>query len=395
MIKRFTFPTLQLSSLSVMHFLLDTFPGSLPVILPALNSHFGLSVKQGVIILSVFNIICNGIQLLVGHLREHKTKPLLIPLGTVMLLLIAVVPALKTEGSFYPLMLVWSLIALGVGLSHPESMRSLYAIPLIPTPIASAVFVTLGFIGFSAGGWIASGLVSRWGIPGLWAMSAIPFVCLALIYAPRLRLATENTMPAAKPGAAATEHTSIWRLTPIIFASASVASIFIGLLPTLLAQKNFPLTYGGKAIMLHGIGFGVGSLLWAVIAHKKGELETVTWIAFAGFPFYAAYLVLMDRYWAIMLLLPAGLLAGSTYPLLVTLCKAARGLKLGQRMGLAVGGAWGFASMMLLLMTFIADYIGLWAALWGVPLLCLAQGVMSLGLMRRQGKNAQSLKEEQ
>ncbi|AQQ71201.1 Major Facilitator Superfamily protein [Limihaloglobus sulfuriphilus] len=378
-----------------MHFLLDTFPGSLPVILPALNSHFGLSVKQGVIILSVFNIICNGIQLLVGHLRERQTKPLLIPIGIMMLFLIAVVPAIKTEGSFYPLMLVWSLIALGVGLSHPESMRSLYSIPLIPTPIASAAFVTLGFVGFSAGGWIASGLVSRWGIPGLWAMSVIPIICLVLIYASRLRLATEDSLPAAKPGTAASEHPSIWRITPIVFASASVASIFIGLLPTLLAEKNFALTYGGKAVMLHGIGFGAGSMLWAVIAHKKGELETVALIAFAGFPFYAAYMLLMDWSWAIILLLPAGLLAGSTYPLLVTLCKAARGLKLGQRMGLAVGGAWGIASMMLLLMTFAADFIGLRAALWSVPLLSLAQGIMALGLLRRLRKDVNPVNVEQ
>ena len=71
----------QLLVLSAVHFTVDLFGNSLPSILPAIRTEFALKLSAGIVLTTALTIAANGIQLVSGHLRPHKTRPLFLHLG--------------------------------------------------------------------------------------------------------------------------------------------------------------------------------------------------------------------------------------------------------------------------------------------------------------------------
>jgi len=109
------------------------------------------------------------------------------------------------------------------------------------------------------------------------------------------------------------------------------------------------------------------------MAHKKNELFACSLALPLGVPFLIAYLMLIDHRAAVVLLFITGFCSGSAYPLIVTLARYARGFNLGERMALIVGGAWGIASVILLMIGSVAEKHGIMPVLWTTPgfyLLC-------------------------
>ena len=95
------------------------------------------------------------------------------------------------------------------------------------------------------------------------------------------------------------------------------------------------------------------------LAHRKGEIRYIVPMLFASVPLMAAYILLLDRKWAVLILPGVGFAVAGSYPLIVSLAKKARGPSLGHRVALIVGGAWGTAAVVLLISGMVADHIGI------------------------------------
>ena len=212
----------RLIALTTAHFVLDMFPGLMHTILPAVQRSFSLSVAAGGVLLSVFLVGSNAIQVLIGHVRENEDRPLLLYIGlllTCTILLFGVVSAQRAA-------LVWlSVIALvcgmGVGMTHPESLRAIHRLEGISSSVSSAVFMGGGVLGFAFGSVSSTHLFARWGC------RTIPF-CAAFVTAVVLmlgiRLAVERTSKRLSPSDSPKTGERV-RFVVVLLIAAIVSSV--------------------------------------------------------------------------------------------------------------------------------------------------------------------------
>jgi len=377
--------------LSAVHFTVDLFGNALPSILPAIRTEFALRLSTGIVLTTALTIAANGIQLVSGHLRPHKTRPLFLHVGMWLAVVVCLLAALPRTSDALPAMVAMAVIAgCGIGAAHPEGLRAIHTLSSIPPAISTAVFMTGGFLGFACGGVISTALVSRFGLPGLYPLMVCPVVGVALVVLLRIRLAVESPSGDA-PAGATTQATLPFVLIMIMALPAALSTTLLALLlPTRLQEVGFELTFGGYSATMFGMGGALGAFLVAPVAHKAGELRCSS-IAFvlAG-PLSLAYLLLLSDKRAVWLVFAAGFFAFAAYILLVTLARYARGASLGFRMGFAVGGTWLLANIIFLLISPVAERFGTNLIMQYTPVGYLVSGAFGLYLMskRRRGTAA-------
>jgi FSR family fosmidomycin resistance protein-like MFS transporter len=351
----------QLYALTFLHITIDMFPGAIAPIIPAIRERFSLSLTAGVSLITICYISCNIFQMLLGHLRPYKKTPLMMVIGVAFapaICLIAFVPVI--ENAFWLLAAAMALCGFGVSVSHPESLRALHRLKRLPSAMGTAVFLNGGYLGFSAGALVAAFLVQHLGLPGLLIMAVPAAICIALIYLMHIKLDAEKQN--GKLSEVEDVH-SFWLLFVMGCPIAISATLLPALLPTALAEMGFKLSYGGMPAMMLGIGAIAGSLFWANMAKRFGQFRClVVAAALAAIP-AAIYMALLKFPSAVILLLPTGFCGGAAYTLIVSLARYSRGLVLGQRMGIMVGGVWGVASLLLIATGPMADKFGTVAVL--------------------------------
>lgn len=380
----------QLLSLTFLHCMIDMFGGMLPTILPVIQKQFGLTIVSGLTILAALNLTANGILLPTGHLRPDKTKPLFLPLSLLLITAICLMAALPGQNAFVFILVLASVTGVGIGLGHPEGMRSIHALDKIPPSISTAVFFTGGFTGYAGGGYVSVSLVSAFGLKGLYALFACPFIGLIIIYLFRIKLAVESKPSDAENKNSGNGQIAFWPVFIMTLPMTTSTVILTSLVPTRLHELDFVLTFGGFSAMMLGIGGAIGSLTWAVVAHKKGELNCACLTLFLAVPLLTFYLVMIKTQAAVWMLFGTGFFAVSAFPLMVTLARHAKGPNLGMRMAFIIGGTWGFASIVLILMGPVAKRFGTAPILAFTPAGYLLAAAIGIALMRRKRKLTQS-----
>lgn len=345
-----------LLALMLTHATVDTYPGMLPVLLPLIRSHFQLSLTQGVILISVMNLTANVVQLLTGHLRAHDRRPFFILLGSWLAAALVAIPLVPvTPAALWLLGGLMLISGAGVAVVHPEGLRAVHALDRLPPAFCTSFFLTGGFIGFSAGAWLATALVDRWGLPGLYGLGLVSLGSFIAVAALKVPLAIEPPADAPTPAATGPAFRPLFLAT---IPAALGSTLLCGLFPTRLHELGFPLTYGGFAALLFGLGNAVGSMGWALLARRWGELRCARWALGAGVPATLLFLLTLRHRWALPFLWLAGATAGSAFALMVAHARHARGGVLGQRMAWMVGGSWGVSSLALMAVGPVADRFG-------------------------------------
>jgi len=375
--------------LASVHFFIDIFASMLPPILPAIQSEFSLSLSKGGLVMAVMYLTCNGVQPLIGHLRANKRKPLLLHLGLVLGTVICLLGALPREGGAFAGMILLAVISgFGIAMVHPEGLRGVHRLRRIKPAVSTAVFMAGGFLGYASGGVISAFLVSRFGLRGLYPLMLFPVVSIILVLILRVRLAVERTVY-NKETTHEEKNLLPFRLILVMAVPAAVSTTIIAsLLPTVLNELGFDLTFGGLATTLFGLGGAVGSFVWAHVAHKKGELKCSVAALFFVIPFLVLYLVFINSKMAIWLLFGTGFWAISAYILMITLSRQAKGLTLGQRMGFMVGGTWALAYLVFIPLVRIAEHFGSDVILKFSPLGYLISGAFGLYVMLKMSSPA-------
>ncbi len=345
--------------LAGVHFLIDMFASMLPAILPAIRAEFGLSLSLGGIVLIALRMTSNGIQPLIGHIREKKRRPLLIHLGLILAIFVCLLGIIPRGGNTYFWVLLFSGISgIGIAIVHPEGLRAVHRLKRIQPTVGTAVFMAGGFLGFACGGAISAFLVSRFGLSGLYALALCPVIGIVLVILLRIRLAVEPKVP--KKNNIWTEDRGLpfWLIMAMAIPAAVSTMILASLLPTVLNELGFKLTFGGLSATMFGLGGAVGSFVWAKLADRKGELRCTILAHFLVIPFLVVYLIFLDHALAIWLLFGAGFFTVAAYILMITLARHALGFGLGRRMGFIVGGTWAFADIVFLGLLPIAQHFG-------------------------------------
>jgi FSR family fosmidomycin resistance protein-like MFS transporter len=265
-----TFRWMQLFVLAGVHFLIDMFAGMLPAILPAIMSEFALSLSLGGILVVVLNMTCNGVQVLTGHTRARKRMPLFLHLGLILAAAVCLFGVLPRSPRIFAAMLLLATISgFGVAIVHPEALRAVHRLRRIQPGVSTAVFMAGGFLGYASGGAVSTVLVSRFRLPGLYPLILCPAVGVLLVIFLRIRLAVEPKARNENRSVSADNQMPFW----LIFAMAipaAVSTIFLAaLLPIVLKELGFELTFGGFSVTIFGLGGAVGSFAWVGIARRK------------------------------------------------------------------------------------------------------------------------------
>jgi MFS family permease len=163
--------------------------------------------------------------------------------------------------------------------------------------------------------------------------------------------------------------------------AAVSTTIIASLLPTVLNELGFGLTFGGLSATMFGLGGAVGSFVWAHVAHKKGELKCSVAALFLAIPFIVLYLVFINSRMAIWMMFGTGFWAISAYILMITLSRQAAGLTIGQRMGFMVGGTWALAYVVFMALLPAAEHFGSEVILKFSPIGYVLSGAFGLYVM--------------
>lgn len=379
-----TFYWLQLLVLAGIHFLVDMFASMLPAILPAIRAEFGFSLSLGGLVLVALRMTSNGIQPLIGHLRDRRRRPLLIHLGLVLAVFVCLLGLVPRQGNtFFYILVLSGISGTGIAMVHPESLRAVHRLKSIRPAVSTAVFMGGGFFGFSCGGAISAFLVSRFGLSGLYSLVLCPTIGIVMVMLLKVRLSIEPKVP--KNSGIQTEDRGLafWLIMVMAIPASISTMIIVSLLPTVLNELDFKLTFGGLSTMMFGLGGAFGSFLWATLADRKGELRCAILAFFLAIPFLVIYLMFLNYAAAIWLLFGAGFFTTSAYILMITLARHAVGFGLGRRMGFVVGGTWALADIVFLGLLPVAERFGSDVVLQFVPLGYLFSGILGIFMLPR------------
>jgi FSR family fosmidomycin resistance protein-like MFS transporter len=388
---------MQLFVLAGVHFLIDLFASMLPAILPAIREEFSLSLSRAGLVLVVLMMTCNAVQPLVGHMRAYKRRPLFLHLGLVVAASICLLDALPRASNAYVLMIILAVVSgCGIAIVHPEGLRAIHSLGRIPPAVSTAVFMAGGFLGYASGGTVSAFLVSRFGLQGLYPLVLCPVIGIVMILFLRIRLAVERKVRNTNQTQTQNNRLSFWLLMAMAIPAAVSTTILTSLLPTVLNELGFELTFGGLSTTMFGLGGTAGAFIWAAIAHKKGELRCSVAAFFLAIPFLVIYLVFIGSRMAMWLLFGAGFCAMSAYILMITLSRHAKGLKFGQRMGFMEGGTWAVAFVVFSALLPAAEHFGTNVLLRFVPLGYLFSALIGLYLLfKNKGRSDIDLSTQQ
>ncbi len=374
-----TFRWVQLVSLSAVHFMVDIFAGLLVVIMPAVQDRFAISMGVGITLIAVLHLTCNFVQVGVGHLREDRPKPLLLPVGLVLIGFICCIAALPKASISAWLSVPFIIVtAVGIAFTHPELLRALHSINKIPPAFTSSIFLNAGYLGYAFGGFIGAVLIGAFGFNGLHLLLLLPVLALVLIFFTKQRLAIENADDAGPGEQYNVQQVNFGVVMAMAICATTAPTVLCAMIPQRLSQLGLELTFGGVTVMCLTLGSVAGAFFWSYLAHKKNELFACSLALPTGVPFLIGYLMLIDHRAAVALLFITGFCSGSAYPLIVTLARYAKGFNLGRRMGLVVGGAWGTASVILLMTGSFAEKYGIMPVLWITPGFYLLCGLIAI-----------------
>ncbi len=377
-----TFWWMQLLALSAVHFFIDMFAGMLPPLLPAIRSEFVLSISLGVVLVIALNMTSNGVQVLTGHMRAHKRGPLFLHVGLIVGAGICLVGVLPRSGyAFVPLFVLAIVSGCGIAVVHPEALRAVHHLRRIPPAVSTAVFMAGGFLGYASSGVVSTVLVSRYGLRGLYPLILCPAVGILLVIFLRVRLAVEPAGRNTNRRDGSENRLPFWFIFAMAMPAAVSTIVLASLLPTVLDELGFGLTFGGFSVTMFGLGGAAGSFVWAGIAHKKGELPCSVIALFLAVPFLAAYLIFIDSKMAIWMIFGTGFCTISAYTLMITLARGTTGPNLGRRMGFMVGGTWALANIVFLALLPVIEHLGADVVLKFTPLGYVLSAAFGLFIM--------------
>lgn len=334
--------------LAMAHFQADLFGNFLPPILPVIRQRFALSLVGGTVIMVVFYFIHNGIQVIIGHTRVNKDRPLFLQMGLALSAAICLLTFLQHLSVVYPLLLFLVLVSgSGIGMTHNEALRSVHTLDRLSPSLSTSIFMTGGYLGAAIGQVLAALLVNKFGLKGLLILMPLPVIVVSLVYTTKIRLAVDGREETGD-SCDKKERYRFWYVAVMAVPASIATFIIFWFVPTRLNQLGFALTFGGLSSMIFTFASTAGSFLWGMVAHKVRQMYCAIIALLIGVPAAFLYFYWMRSGWAVVLLAIVGFCSTGAYVMLVTMARSAIGLKIGQRVGILVGGTWAVAGVFVL-----------------------------------------------
>ncbi|GIU75480.1 MAG: MFS transporter [Bryobacteraceae bacterium] len=354
---------LALLLLSLGHFLVDLYSGSLGVLQPLIIQRLGLTLAQAGLLGGLLVFSSSVTQPLYGYLSDRFRSPLFSALGPAVAGLFILSGALAPN---YPAALAL-MLAGGAGVSafHPQASSWAAAGMRSHRARWMAVFISSGTLGIAAAPVFFKEFLARFGPSNLlWAAApgvALSLVCLALIRPPlEVRPAGRSfDWPALR---AVLRPLSIlyWG----VFFRSAVQVVFAQFLVLYLSrERGYSLHAAAYTLSTYlaagALGGIAGGQLSAWLGPKRVIQHSFLWSA----PLMAIFFLTRSP-WGVACLIAGGLVLLFTIPVNVTVAQRLAPTQAGTVSALLMGFAWGAAGMIFVPFTgWLADRTSLHTAL--------------------------------
>lgn len=345
---------MRLGTLVFLHLLVDFYGGLLlPLPEPTLILHYGVSLSRVMLLISASAILVNVVQPLSGFLLPQRRLPLLLWLSP---LLAAMATFVGLSGRYWVGGLLLLVSGLGVGLMHPEAAATAQALSGKRMGLATSVFMSAGFLGFSIGSLVGGQWGRRLGLDYFWILSAPALLGAGLAWKSGLA-STRLTMPPAAGEESGKEVLPFG----IVFALSALMAINLTILyrifPVYWVRRFGPAAQGqaGTLLFLIGLAGTCGSFVWGALSDRFGAGRVLAAVYLFGLP-WATLLLLgpgSGRIYAWAALL--GVTVAGSFPLAVVLARRAKAFSVRLRLGLCIGGAWGLGELSVIAISALID----------------------------------------
>ena len=361
--------------LALIHGLNDGYGAFLGALLPVLMDQFALSRAWAGLLASVRTSVASFGQLPLGVVADRGGARYLALFGPVLtctaMSLLGVLP------SYFALAM--ALVAAGVGTAafHPAA-ASLVSAEAQGRGARMALFSSGGPLGAAAGPLLVAAVVSVLGLrstPILLVPAALVLVVVARSW-PKpqsAQLGKRGALwnhPQAKPLA---------RLWGMAVLRDFVGSSYATFLAVLWRDRGQPLTIASLALSVFALSEGIGNLFGGRLSDYLGRKRVIVGSMALALPLFYLFL-LTDGPLSFMFLALAGAVLISSVPVCVVLGQELVPEQRGLVSGLMMGLAWGVGALLITLVGYLGDRLGLEVALGIVTALLVPALILALGL---------------
>ncbi|MBI1783573.1 MFS transporter [Candidatus Sumerlaeota bacterium] len=371
-----------LAALSVSHFFNDFCMGIAAPMIPTLETKFSLTLGGVASILIVTSLVSNFTQPVAGWIMERSRT-------AIMLLfcpfLCALTFLLGFTDSPWQARALFFAAGIANGAFHPFSyILAQIALPRRPA-LSTAIFISFGFLGVSSGAMISGHWMEHWKFAGFHWLYLGAFATAAALLVRRIQsVELAPYLAFVRPprrGGAASNGEAADESRRVPFAIVWIAGFLMALeggTIMFFTPKLFKVLYGseglgGDACFLYGIIGGVCSYYYAHRADRRDPFKVVMLVQLAAILPFLGLFYFDSSAAKIAMIALIGASAGATLPVMTSMARPSRGLTVGLRTSLMLGGTWGVVAIVHFTMAQLADRVGLenvMSAVCAAPAVC-------------------------
>lgn len=369
--------------LSAAHALNDGYGSFLVALMPLLIDRFGLSLAMAGLLSSVRGTMASFTQPLVGLAADRFGPRWLVLLGPALtctaMALLGVLP------SYTALAVALGLAGLGSAAFHPAAAALAGSAGEGRRGLAVSVFSAGGTIGVAVGPPLIAALVGTFGLgvtPAL-LLPAWGLVGLLVWRMPRVVRGLREVGLRLHTHPQARQLVRLWTIAVLReFAGMS----YITFLSVLWVRRGAGVTTGGLSLTVFALSGALGGVIGGRLSDRFGRRRVIVGALLSSIPFLYLFLI-TDGVQSMVTLALGGLLLLASNPVSVAFAQELFPEHRGMVSGLVMGFAWGVGSLLITLVGYLGDLLGLEAALGIVTGLLLPAAVVAAGLREPPGKS--------
>ena len=367
-------------SLASTHFIVDAYTNIYTPLLPLLIPHFGLSLAAVGTLAMCFQFSSSVSQLAFGTLADRWRPRVLLIAGPILAVVVLSFVGLAPNPVALGALLV--LGGLGGAAFHPPAAAAVYRSAGVNKGFAMSVHITGGSIGMAMAPLFFAPTIERLGlgwsptiaVPGL---IALWFLLRRVPPIERPSLAGRDGLAGLKPYAR--PLTLLYFSVVLRTLTAAGFSVFM---PVILTSQGMSIANASLAGTCYLLVSGIGGFSGGPLADRFGPRRVILVSLISSVPFMMAASQLTG-WWLTAAVSIGGLLLQSTLPVNVTYAQMLAPVGAATVSSLMMGFAWGMGSVMVPVVGWMGDRVGLPTALLVISVMPLFAAALAARLPER------------
>ena len=366
--------------LAAVHFLVDGYGNIFAPLIPILITQLDLSLTMVGVLTMCFQLAASMAQLGFGYLADRWRPRVLLLAGPVVA--VGALSQIGLANSVRALAVVLVVGGLGIAAFHPPAAALAHGVGGLRPGLAMSIYITGGTLGFSLGPLVFAPFVERFGldatpalaIPGLVVVLPLLLCVWGLPPLDANRSAgLRQLRPAARP----------LTLLYVIVVLRTLTSLgFVTYTPVMLTRDGATLEHAAVVIAAFLFASGVGGFFGGPAADRFGARGVIAWSLVLSWPFLVAAPLLDGAAFTAMLAI-GGFFLQAALPVHVTFGQSFAPGSAATVSSLMMGFGWGTGGMMVPLVGYTADMIGIRPTFIVLATLSLAAAALTLPLPAR------------